>query len=195
MLLWPARWLLRKILGVVGWSIVLILGLLWGLQWVPFVPVPVVQGFFAGQAPKWSWQSDIPLPLRAALREAERASLRKTAPSLAQRTAEYLFYPQGEVRWGSGIAGALLELLWSEERLLIFYFNSLPYDSDVYGVKAAAERRFGKAVAELTPTEGAELLARRSWPYLSKPLPSWLEPEQRRFLRYLSQNTSAHGSP
>lgn len=193
MFLWPIRWLLRKVLGLVGWGILLAVALLWVLQWMPFVPVAVVQDFLGGRAPKWSWQTDFPSSLRAALRQGENASLRKTLPPLAQRTAELLFYPKEAPKWGSRVIGALLELLWNEERLLTLYLNSIPYDSDVYGLKAAAQRRFGKAVEELTLSEYAELLARRSWPHLSEPLPSWLEPDRRRFLRYLSQNSSAHG--
>lgn len=193
MLLWPVRWMLRKVLGILAGMFILGIVLLWGLQWVPLVPVGVVQDFLGGRAPKWSWQSDFPSALCAALRQVEEATRRKTVPPLAQRTAELVFYPEQGPKWGSSVVGMLLELLWSEERLLTLYLNSIPYDSDVYGLKAAAERRFGKAVAELTSAEYAELLARRRWPHLGEPLPRWLEPERRRLLRALSQNFSAHG--
>ncbi len=193
MILWPLRWLLRQILGVILTVLVGLVGILWVIQWVPFPPVAVVQGFFQGSAPKWGWlgPEDIPPLLQEGFQWTEQTAHRQDSPSLAEKTAVLAFYPRGSSATGSAWLGFLLENLWSEAHILQFYLNALPYDEDVYGIKAAAERRFQKPVAQLSPNEMAELIARRQWPHLSRPLPSWLRAEQERIRRFLEKKLSA----
>lgn len=188
MLLWPLRWLLRQFLSILFMIGVGIVGFLWVLRWVPIPPVPVMQGFFAGAAPQWGWISEGENfhQLRSVLRKIEESSVLQKRPTLAQRVAEQLFYPPDGEKWGSHLVGMLLHLLWGEERLLTFYLNSIPYDRDVYGVKAAANRRFQKSVEELSSGEMAELLLRRNGPPLSLPLSAPLVRECRRLERLFS---------
>ncbi|MCS7188280.1 MAG: transglycosylase domain-containing protein [Bacteroidia bacterium] len=192
-----ARWAFRQVLGIIIVIIGLVGLLIWLLKWVPLPPVAVVVSFFQGSLPKWSWssQSEHPPYLRRGIIWAETQKLRNDSPSLAQRTAELLFYPTGTPKWGSSLIGALLEYFWNEERITTFYLNAIPYDKDTYGIKAASLQLFSKVPSALTQEEAAELIARRHWPHLSKPLPPWLYSEYKRILHYLSQDSlHQHGT-
>lgn len=194
MLLYPLRWLLRQVLGMLLTGLLVGVGCLWILKWIPLPPMRVVVGYFSGEVPQWGWLSETPryTYLKEALKRAEAHSRWRQRPSLAQRVAEQLFYPADSPKWGSTLLGSLLELLWGEERLIAFYLNSIPYDRDVYGVKAAAQRRFQRDIEELTPIELAELLLRREGPPLSVPLSPPLVRELHRLERVLI--TASHGS-
>lgn len=54
---------------------------------------------------------------------------------------------------------ALMNMEWPKERILEMYLNVAQFDSDVFGVDAAAQHLFGKIPAELTPGEAALLAA------------------------------------
>lgn len=194
MLLWPLRWLLRQVGGVLIGLLLAGGAFLWSLRWVPFPPVAVLVGFFSGDSPTWSWLSaeGQTTLLREAVKWADEQPSRRPSPPLAQRTAEQMFYPRGASPWGSAVLGGLLSVLWGEERLLTFYLNAIPYDAGIYGVKAASEKRFGKLPAQLTPEEVAELVVRRKWPYLERSLPAALMPEYRRLCRHLSRTALTH---
>ena len=52
-----------------------------------------------------------------------------------------------------------LEARFSKERILELYLNQIPLGAGAYGVESAAQRYFGKSVAELTVSEAATLAA------------------------------------
>ncbi|MCS6895070.1 MAG: transglycosylase domain-containing protein [Bacteroidia bacterium] len=140
-------------------------GALWILRWVPVPPVGVIVGFFSGKVPQWGWFGDSPVRERFiyVIRKLEEpgAGLRRRLPPLSQRVAELLFYPHNAPKWGSGLLGMLIRALWGEERIIVFYLNSIRYGSDIYGVKAAAHAFFHKDIESLTPSESAELILRK----------------------------------
>ena len=53
----------------------------------------------------------------------------------------------------------LMNMEWPKERILEMYLNIAQFDSDVFGVGAAAQHLFGKTPAELTSGEAALLAA------------------------------------
>ncbi|MCX8112106.1 MAG: transglycosylase domain-containing protein [Bacteroidia bacterium] len=185
-LLWAASQMILIFLGV-G------VGLVWMLRWAPFPPVGVVLGYFSGKAPQWGWLGSLDgLPhLRKAIQVLETEPRLRRRPPLAQRVAEQVFYPPEAKKWGSFFLSKLLELLWNEERLILFYINSIPYDTDVYGIQAAAQRHFRKSIEQLSSGQLAELLLRREGPPLSVPLPASLHKERQRLERLL---LTAYGS-
>lgn len=194
MLLYPLRWLLRQVLGMLLTGLLVAVGLLWALKWTPLPPIGVIMGYFTGQAPQWGWLGETPRRtyLQEALKRMETRPGLRQRPPLARRVAEQLFYPSDSPKWGSALLGSLLELLWGEERLLTFYLNSIPYDRDVYGIKAAARRHFQQDIENLSPEELAELLLRREGPPLSVPLSPPLLRERQRLERVLI--AVSHGS-
>ncbi|MCF7820308.1 MAG: penicillin-binding protein [Candidatus Pacebacteria bacterium] len=52
-----------------------------------------------------------------------------------------------------------LEQKFSKDEILQMYLNEIPYGSNAYGVQAASEKYFGKAVQEITVAEAAVLAA------------------------------------
>ncbi|MCS7152950.1 MAG: transglycosylase domain-containing protein [Bacteroidia bacterium] len=189
----PLRWIVREIVGLVVLFIIAVVGFLWLLKWIPFPPMGVIFGYFSGQAPQWGWVSAEEVPqalLKTMTHLIHRRSLRQRMP-FSQQVAEQLFYPPNSPKWGSSLIGSLLSALWSEERLILFYLNAIPYDKGVYGIKAAAQRRYHKRVEELTPAEMADLILRREGIPLFAPLPAAFLREKHQIERLLS---SADGS-
>ena len=54
---------------------------------------------------------------------------------------------------------ALIELLWSKQRIMEVYLNSIEMGSSIYGLDACAEYNFGKTASELTRSECALIAA------------------------------------
>lgn len=189
----PLRWILRELVGVVVLFFITVVGFLWVLKWIPFPPAGVVFGYFSGQAPQWGWVSaeEVPQALLKAIKHLTHRQSFRRLPPLSQQVAEQLFYPPTSPKWGSALIGSLLSALWSEEELILSYLNSIPYDREVYGIKAAAWRRYQKRVGELTPSEMADLLLRKEGIPLFAPLPTAFLREKRQIERLLS---SADGS-
>ncbi|MEN3041638.1 MAG: transglycosylase domain-containing protein [Bacteroidia bacterium] len=162
MILYPLRWLLRQVWGWIFSVLLLIVGVIWVLRWVPMPPAGVLAGFFSGQVPQWGWLGEGPVRERLVQvikrMETESAVRRRHRPPLSQRVAEQLFYPPSIPKWGSRPLGLLIQALWGEERVLIFYLNSVRYEANLYGLKAAAQAYFHKEIEALTPAEVADLL-------------------------------------
>lgn len=49
----------------------------------------------------------------------------------------------------------LIELIWSKERIMEVYLNSIEMGDGIYGVQAAAKEYFGKEAAQLTRSQAA----------------------------------------
>nr|BAL57859.1 monofunctional biosynthetic peptidoglycan transglycosylase [uncultured Bacteroidetes bacterium] len=197
MLLFPIRWLLRQVLGLGVTFLVVMLGALWALKWVPFPPLAVVKGFFSGQSVRWSWTSaeDQPVLLRRGIEAYSERPTHQKKTSLAERTAQQLLY-WGEDTPGSAWMGLLLEVLWDKETLLTFYLNSLRFEGEkgeaIYGVGAASQYLYNKPLRDLSAEEIAELTVRQDWPYLAKPLPPPLAQQGYRLIGRLASLESAH---
>ncbi len=67
------------------------------------------------------------------------------------------------------ILAFLVELRYPKEKILEMYLNQVPYGGTAWGIEAAAERYFGKSVAELTLAEGALLAGLPAAPSLYSP--------------------------
>lgn len=96
------------------------------------------------------------------------------ASTLTQQTAKNLFLWEGR-NWSrkfleAGLA-LLLELLWSKERILEVYLNTVEFGPGIYGVGAASEYWYHHAAAELSPDESARLAAvlPNPWKYRAEP--------------------------
>ena len=53
----------------------------------------------------------------------------------------------------------LIELLWSKERIMEIYLNSIEMGYGIYGVEAVAKEHFNKKAAKLTKREAALIAA------------------------------------
>lgn len=54
---------------------------------------------------------------------------------------------------------ALIELLWSKERIMEVYLNSIEMGAGIYGAEAAAQAWFNKPASQLTAREAARIAA------------------------------------
>ena len=107
------------------------------------------------------WGFDIPAIQKALAHNEEGGSLRG-ASTLSQQVAKNLFLWSGRSWLRKGLEAwftALLELLWSKERILEVYLNSVEWGPGVFGAQAAARYHFGIDADRLSAQQAAQLAA------------------------------------
>lgn len=101
----------------------------------------------------------------SALRQvvSERASGKRFrgGSTISQQTAKNLFlWPGGWVRKGlEAWFTMLLEMLWSKERIMECYLNSIEMGDGIYGLEAVAQQNFGCHASELSRSDCALIAA------------------------------------
>ena len=91
-----------------------------------------------------------------------RGGRKHGASTISQQTAKNVFLWPGRswVRKGFEVYfTALIEMLWSKQRIMEVYLNSIEMGNAIYGVDACAERNFGKTAAELSRADCALIAA------------------------------------
>lgn len=91
------------------------------------------------------------------------------ASTISQQVARNLFLWPGRTYFRKALEAyvtLLIEGIWSKRRILELYLNISQFDSQVFGVGAAAAHFFGTLAAELTDKEAALLAAVLSNPLL-----------------------------
>jgi len=86
----------------------------------------------------------------------------KGGSTISQQTAKNVFLWQGRSYVRKVLEAyftVLIELLWSKERIMEVYLNSIEMGEGVYGAQAAAEHWFHKDAANLTKREAASIAA------------------------------------
>lgn len=84
------------------------------------------------------------------------------ASTISQQCAKNVFLWQGRnfVRKGLEVYfTALIELLWSKERIMEVYLNVIEMGDGIYGAEAASQYYFHKSAAKLTSAESALIAA------------------------------------
>ncbi len=84
------------------------------------------------------------------------------ASTISQQTAKNVFLWPGRswVRKGFEVYfTALIELLWSKQRIMEVYLNSIEMGDGIYGLDACAEYHFGKTAKDLSRSECALIAA------------------------------------
>ena len=84
------------------------------------------------------------------------------ASTISQQTAKNLYLWAGRSYFRKALEAyftVLLESEWPKQRILGMYLNTAQFDSNVFGVGAAAHQLFSKTPAQLTPEEAALLAA------------------------------------
>lgn len=72
----------------------------------------------------------------------------------------FLWNKRSFVRKGQeGIATFIMERMWSKQRILEVYLNSVEFGENIYGVEAAAQYYFGKSSRSLTREQASFLAA------------------------------------
>lgn len=86
----------------------------------------------------------------------------KGGSTISQQTAKNVFLWQGRSYVRKGLEAyftVLIELLWSKERIMEVYLNSIEMGDGVYGVQAAAQHWYHKDAKDLTKYEAAGIAA------------------------------------
>ncbi|MNH06377.1 Penicillin-binding protein 2D [compost metagenome] len=100
--------------------------------------------------------------IQAALAHNERGGSIRGASTLSQQVAKNQFLWAGRSWLRKGLEAwftALIELLWSKERILEVYLNSAEWGEGVFGAQAAARHHFGVDARQLSRQQASLLAA------------------------------------
>ncbi|MFC6861431.1 monofunctional biosynthetic peptidoglycan transglycosylase [Zunongwangia atlantica] len=100
--------------------------------------------------------------IQKAIENNKKGKRVRGASTISQQTAKNAFLWPGRNYVRKGLEAYftfLIELLWSKERILEVYLNSIEMGKGVYGAQAAAKSWFGKEAANLNPNEAAAIAA------------------------------------
>ena len=126
---------------------------------------------------------------KAAKRNREHPEKQKLgASTISQQTAKNVFLWPGRswVRKGFEVYfTTLIELLWSKQRIMEVYLNSIEMGDGIYGAQAVAEEHFNKDARDLTRSQCALIAATLPNPrkFSSKSPSSYMLKRQSRILR------------
>ena len=100
---------------------------------------------------------------QAAMRNMKHPEKRRLgASTISQQTAKnvFLWPSRSWVRKGLEVYfTALIELMWSKQRIMEVYLNSIEMGNGIYGAEAVAEYHFGTTAAELSRAQCALIAA------------------------------------
>lgn len=98
--------------------------------------------------------------IMAAMDEAEDGGRSRGASTITQQTAKNVFlWPTSSyVRKGTEVwFTVLIELLWSKERILEVYLNSVEFGAGIYGCEAASQYFFKKPAVKMSTAQCIKL--------------------------------------
>ena len=124
---------------------------------------------------------------KAAERNINGGKRKLGASTISQQTAKNVFLWPGRswVRKGFEVYfTALTELLWSKQRIMEVYLNSIEMGDGIYGADAVAEYHFGKKAEDLSRSDCALIAATLPNPrkFRSKNPGSYMRKRQRQIL-------------
>ena len=134
-------------------------------EWRPWRELPddLKMAVIAAEDQKFAdhWGFDV-AAIRAALSHNERGGSLRGASTLSQQVAKNLFLWSGRSWLRKGLEAwftALIELLWSKERILEVYLNSVEWGDGIFGAEAAAQHHFGVGAPYLNRQQASQLAA------------------------------------
>lgn len=135
-------------------------------NWVPYehISPQLVKSVIASEDQRFMehWGFDL-VALEKAYKRNQKGKKRKLGGStISMQTAKnvYLWPSRTWIRKGfEAYFTALIELLWSKERIMEVYLNSIEMGPGIYGAEAAAQAWFNKPASKLTAKEAARIAA------------------------------------
>ena len=134
-------------------------------RWVPleemskYMPVAVIASEDANFLSHHGFDFDA---IRSAAKDMKKGKRRRGASTISQPTAKNVFLTPSSTWLRKGLEAyftVLIELLWSKERIMEVYLNSIEMGPQIYGVEAVAIRHFGCQASELTRANCALIAA------------------------------------
>lgn len=128
--------------------------------------------------------------IQKAMEDNKKGRRVRGASTISQQTAKNVFlWPQRSwFRKGLEVYFTFwIELLWSKERILEVYLNSIEMGKGIYGAEAASQAWFGKSAANLTTYEAAAIAAILPNPrqYRAKPASNFIQGRQAWIVRQM----------
>ena len=122
---------------------------------------------------------------KAAKRNAKGGKNKLGGSTISQQTAKNVFLWPGRSWVRKGLEAyftALIELIWSKQRIMEVYLNSIEMGDGIYGVDAVAEYHFGTTAANLSRSDCALIAATLPNPrrYSSKSPSEYMRKRQKR---------------
>ena len=117
----------------------------------------------AGEDQKFAehWGFDVQA-IQAAIAHNELGGSVRGASTLSQQVSKNLFLWSGRSYLRKGLEAwftGLIEILWSKQRILEVYLNSVEWDDGVFGAQAAAQHHFGVNASALSMQQASYLAA------------------------------------
>ncbi len=87
---------------------------------------------------------------------------RRGGSTISQQTAKNVFFWNGggmPRKAGEAWMTYVIETVWGKRRIMEVYLNVAEWGDGIFGAEAAAQARFGKSAADLSPLEAARLAA------------------------------------
>ena len=98
--------------------------------------------------------------IKKAIRNNEKGRKLKGGSTISQQTAKNAFLLPHRSYLRKGLEAyftALIELLWSKDRIMEVYLNVIEFGNGIYGVEAASQHYFKKPASKLNKDEAALL--------------------------------------
>ena len=96
--------------------------------------------------------------IERAARHNQKSERKQGASTISQQTAKNVFLWPGRSWIRKGLEAyftVLIELIWSKQRIMEVYLNSIEMGDGIYGVEAVAREHFGCSAKELTRSQCA----------------------------------------
>ena len=100
--------------------------------------------------------------IERAARHNQKNEKKQGASTISQQTAKNVFLWPGRSWLRKGLEAyftVLIELMWSKQRIMEVYLNSIEMGDGIYGVEAVAREHFGCNAKELTRSNCALIAA------------------------------------
>ncbi|MBP5360926.1 MAG: monofunctional biosynthetic peptidoglycan transglycosylase [Bacteroidaceae bacterium] len=134
-------------------------------NWVPLDSISphLVEAVMASEDQRFLEHSGFDIDaIKQAARENSEGKRRRGASTISQQTAKNVFlWPASSwVRKGfEAYFTILIELLWSKERIMEVYLNTIEMGDGIYGAQAVAEQHFGTTALNLNKKQCALIAA------------------------------------
>lgn len=118
--------------------------------------------------------------IQKAMKENEEGKKMRGGSTITQQTAKNVFLWQGRSYLRKGLEAwftLLIELMWSKERIMEVYLNSIEMGDGIYGAEAASQFWFKKTASNLSKDESAAIAAILPSPlnYKANPANSYIQ--------------------
>ncbi len=128
--------------------------------------------------------------IQNAIDEGKAGKRQRGASTISQQTAKNVFLWPGHSWVRKGLEAyftVLIELLWSKERIMEVYLNSIEMGAGIYGVEAASQHYFGCTAKELSKPRAALIALCLPSPLKRDPAhpSSYMRRRQRTIMRYM----------